>query len=94
MRFRFRTVFHLRVGIWDLLPRQCPWAKIIQQNQAAAIFSRAVALHPREIREQSKLKSRAQRQEEVVLVTRQNVTRPQMFQRGEQSCARIGQRHA
>ncbi len=74
--------------------RQCPWPKIIHQDQATAILSNAVALHPAEVCEQAKLESVAQRHEEIVLVTRQNVTRLQTFQRRGQSFARIGQGHA
>jgi hypothetical protein len=51
-------------------------------------------LHPREIRERPKLKSGVQRPKKIVLVTRQNVTRLQTFQRGSQSRSRIGQCHA
>jgi len=93
----FRAVFHLGFGslfviwvfgIWDLFRRQCPWPKIIHQDQATAILSSAVALHPAEVCERAKLESVAQRHEEIVLVTRQNVTRLQTFQRRGQSIAR------
>src|SRR5207253_7421112 len=51
----------LALGIWDLPRRQRPWPKIIHQDQATAIFSSAVALHPAEICERAKLESVAQR---------------------------------
>src|SRR5947207_13340587 len=52
-----------------------------------------IAPHPREIRKRSKLKSSVQRAEEIVLVTRQNITRLQTLERARQTRARIWQRH-
>src|SRR5437016_6386158 len=53
----------------------------------------AIAPHPREIRKRSELKSSVQRAEEIVLVTRQNITRLQTLERARQARARIRQRH-
>jgi len=44
--------------------------------------------------QRAKLKPSVQRPEEIVLMTRQNVSRLQAFERGVQSCARIRQCHA
>src|SRR5260370_11914753 len=86
----------LRFGLPDLgfYRRQRPWPEILHQDHVTAILLSAVALHPAEICERAKLESVAQRHEEIVLVTRQNVTRLQTFQRRGQSFARIGQGHA
>ena len=59
-----------------------------------AILLRAFALNARKICKRPKLKSGAQRPEEIVLMTGQNISRPQAFERRVQSCARIRQRDA
>ena len=46
-----------------------------------------IAPHPREIRKRSELKSSVQRAEEIVLVTRQNITRLQTLKRARQARA-------
>ena len=59
-----------------------------------AILLRAFALNARKICKRPKLKSGAQRSEEIVLMTGQNISRLQAFERRVQSCARIRQRHS
>ena len=59
-----------------------------------AILLRAFALNARKICKRPKLKSGAQRSEEIVLMTGQNISRLQAFERRVQPCARIRQRHA
>ena len=59
-----------------------------------AILLRAFALNARKICKRPKLKSGARRSEEIVLMTGQNISRPQAFERRVQSCARIRQRHS
>src|SRR2546430_14726330 len=75
---RFGIIFHFwnwgfasLSGIWCLgfgiyYCRQRPWPKIIHQDQATAIRSSAVALHPAGICERAKLESAAQAHEEIV----------------------------
>ena len=55
---------------WDLMLRQRPRPKIIQEDQPAAILLCTLAFHKREIRQRSELKSCAQWAEEIVLVAR------------------------
>ena len=59
-----------------------------------AILLRAFALNARKICKRPKLKSGAQRSEEIVLMTGQNISRLQAFERRVQSRPRIRQCHA